>query len=153
MFREGVRVRGFFRMQITQQGEVVGDSGWQENTVVNLGFNDYLVRTLAGITGSKQVTHMAIGTGDAPGATDTSLGGELAKRAAVSAATGATSKVAQFLATFASSASFVTAAATIRNLGLFNVSAGGSIFAGNTFVTSQVQTNQNVNATYTITFS
>jgi hypothetical protein len=153
MLQDGIKARGFFRIQVTEEGEVVGDSGWRENTIVNLGFNDYLVRALAAITGSKQVTHMGLGTGTAPGETDTSLDGELEARAAVTAATSSSSKAAQFTATFASSASFATAAATIQNLGLFNTISGGSLFAGNTFATSAVATDQNVNATYTITFS
>ena len=43
MATDGVRARGFYRLQIREQdGKVAGDSGWRENQVVNLGFQDYL---------------------------------------------------------------------------------------------------------------
>lgn len=151
--KDKVGVRGFYRLQITEDGKIVGDSGWLENQVVNLGFNQYLVSTLGAIAGSKQISHMAIGTGTAPGAADTSLAGEQTVRAAVTAATSSTSKTVRFTATFASSASFVTATKNISNVGLFNTSSGGTIFSGNTYASSSVATNQNVNATYDIIFS
>ena len=43
MASEGIKAKGFFRLQIKDQdGKVAGDSGWRENQVVNLGFQDYL---------------------------------------------------------------------------------------------------------------
>lgn len=163
--QDGLKIRGFYRIQITEDnGKVVGDSGWKENAVVNLGFNNYLVKTLAAIAGSAQISHMALGTGGAPGATDTALAGEVSTngsgsvvRSAVTAATSSSSKTARFTATFSSANSFITAAANISNVGMFNVSgpttASGSLFAGNTYTSSSCATNQNVNATYDIIFS
>jgi hypothetical protein len=59
-------------------------------------------------------------------------------------------------ATFASANSFITATASISNIGLFQTSgpttASGTLYAGNTYTSSSLATNQNVNATYTITF-
>ena len=151
---QGLKVRGFFRVQIeNSDGSVFGDSGWRENQVVNLGFNQYLVSLLGGIAGSKQITHMALGTGSQPGAADTSLEGEVTKRAAVTAATSSSSKTLRLTATFASSNSFVTATRNISNAALANTSSGGTIFAGNTFASSSCATNQNVNATYDIVFA
>ena len=147
---DGSKIRGFYRVQVTEDDKIIGDSGWQENTVVNLGFNQYLVSTLGAIAGSKQITHMALGTGTAPGAADTTLNGELAEdvRAAVTAATSSSSKTVRFTGTFASAASFATATRNISNIGLFNTSSGGTIFSGNTYASSAVATNQNVNATW-----
>ncbi len=155
---DGVRVRGFFRVHITEpdpgeKPEIVGDSGWVENQVVNLGFNHYLVSTLGAIGGSKVITHAGVGTGTAPGAAATTLAGETDKRTSVTAATSSTSKVLRLTMTFGSSDSFVTASRNLSNIGLFNTSAAGSLFAGNTYVSSSCATNQNVNATYDITFS
>lgn len=152
---QGIKVRGFFRVHIMTDGEIVGDSKWQENTVVNLGFNQYLVSTLGAVAGSKQVSHMALGTGTAPGAADTTLDGELAEdvRSAVTAASSSGSKTTRFTATFASSDSFATATRNISNLGLFNTSSGGTIFAGNTYASSAVATNQAVQCSYDIIFS
>lgn len=151
--KDAVKVKGTYRLQITENGKVVADSGWKQNQIVNLGFHDYLCKTLGGISGSKQVSHMALGTGGAPSASDTSLAGEVEVRAAVTAATSSSSKTVRFTATFSSADSFVTASANISNVGLFNTSASGTLFAGNTFASSAIATNQNVNATYDVTFA
>lgn len=150
---DGLKVKGFFRIQLTENGKVVGDSGWKKNQVTNLGFNQYLVSALGAIAGSKQVSHMALGTGTVPGAAATTLDGEQSVRASVTAATSSSSKTVRFTATFSSADSFVTATKNIANVGLFNSSSGGTLFAGNTYASSSVATNQNVNATYDIVFS
>lgn len=154
--QEQIKARGFYRVHLLDpSGKKVGDSGWQSNLVVNDGFNDYLCKLLGALSGSKQISHMAVGTGGAPTATDTTLAGEQSVRAAVTAATSSTSKSVVFTATFASAASFVTATKNLSNLGLFNTSTagGGTMFAGNTYTSSACATNQTVNATYTITFA
>lgn len=153
-----IKIRGFFRLKITEDGPngkvlVVGDSGWLKNQVVNLGFNDYLVKSLGSMAGSKYLTHLAVGTGSQPGAADTSLEGEQSKRTTITAASSSGSKTLRLTGTFGSSDSFVTATKNLSNIGLFNTSSGGTLFAGNTFASSSCATNQNVNATYDITFS
>lgn len=156
----GVVLRGFFRVQITEDGKgIVGDSGWRENQVTNIGIRDYLVNHLLGDTGNRtNVTHMALGTGGAPASDATSLSGEIThasnSRKAVSTSV-VSSRTAQFTAAFNSADSFLTASANISNIGLFATSttAAGTIFAGNTFSSSAVATNQNVNATYQIRFA
>lgn len=146
-------VRGFFHVQITEDNKIVGDSGWIENQVTNLGFNEYLVSALGAIAGSKQVSHMALGSGTVPGAAATTLDGEVVKRASVTAATSSSSKTVRFTATFSSANSFVTNTQNISNIGLFNSSSTGTLFAGNTYASSSCATNQNVNCTYDIIFS
>lgn len=152
-----IKVRGMFRVQIEDPdtGEIVGDSGFKENLVTNEGFNNFLVKQLGtSLTGSK-LSHMAIGTGGAPNATDTTLSGEQSVREALTAATSSGSKTLRCTATFASQDSFVTASKNISNVGLFGTStaAGGTLFAGNTYTSSACATNQNVNVTYDIIFS
>lgn len=152
-----VGVRGFFRVQVNENDRLVGDSGWRENQVTNDGINLYLVNWLLGDTANgKSVTHMGLGTGGAPASNDTTLTGQPAnsKRAAVSTSV-VSSRTAQFTAAFNSSDSFLTATANLSNIGLFNTSAtsGGTLFAGNTFASSSVATNQSVNATYQIRIS
>lgn len=151
----GVKVKGMFRVKINDNGKFVGDSGWKHNQITNLGFNQYLVSALGSISGSKYVSHVALGTGTAPGAADTTLNGELGEgvREAVTAATSSSSKTVRFTATFASADSFATATRNISNIGLFNSSSSGTLFAGNTYSSSAVATNQNVNITYDIIFS
>jgi len=151
---DGIKARGFYRLQINDDGKVVGDSGWKENTVVNLGFQDYLSATLGAVAGSKQITFAMLGTGTAPGATATALDGEItdvaASRCAVTPTTIA-SKTVQFAFTLASGV--YTAAKTIQNVGLINHSStatAGTIFSGNTYTTSALATNQSVNGSLTI---
>lgn len=162
--KEAMKIRGMYRLQIEEDGKIVGDSGWKENLVTNLGFNEYLVKQLGtSLTGSK-ISHAALGTGGAPAAADTSLAGEVSTngsgsvvRAAVTAATSSGSKTLRNTATFSSANSFLTASANISNVGLFGVSgpttASGTLFAGNTYTSSACATNQNVNLTYDIIFS
>jgi len=148
-----LKIKGMFRVQLTEEGKVVGDSGWKRNQITNDGFNDYLCKALGAVSGSKQVSHLALGTGGVPAASDTTLAGEVQKRQAVTAATSSSSKTVRFTGTFSSANSFVTATANVSNIGLFNSSSTGTLFAGNTFASSAVATNQNVNATYDIIFS
>lgn len=155
---DGIKVKGMFRLHLTENGKIIGNSGWKPNQVVNLGFNQYLVFNLGtGAGTSKNVSHVALGTGSAPAAADTALLGEgdISKRAAVTAASSTASKTVRFTATFNSTDSFVTATKNISNIGLFNTSAvtTGTIFAGNTYTSSACATNQNVNVTYDIIFS
>ena len=152
--KDSVKVQGMFRVNIREDGKVVGDSGWRKNQITNLGFNQYLVGSLGNISG-KSVTHAALGTGGAPAASDTTLAGEQSVRAALTVATSSSSKTLRNTATFSSANSFVTASKNISNIGLFNTStaATGTLFAGNTYASSTVATNQDVNITYDIIFA
>ena len=159
---DAMKVHGFFRLQIVEDIDgkptVIGDSGWQENTVVNDGFDQYICRSIGGMSGSKTVSHMALGTGTAPGVTATTLDGEItdaaSSRKAVTASTVA-SKTLQLTAAFNSADSFITAAKTIQNVGLFQQSNTNTatILAGQTYTTSALATNQSVNASYQLRFS
>ena len=158
--KDSTSLRGFYRVHIVDaDGTVAGDSGWQENQITNLGFNKYLVSALGAIAGSLQISHLNVGTGGAPAAADTALAGEVVgtnsvvQRASVTAATSSTSKTVRFTATLSSANSFVTATNNVSNVGLFNSSASGTLFAGNTYASSSCATNQNVNCTYDIVFS
>jgi len=158
--REGVSAKGYFRLNITEDRNgkqvVVGDSGWVKNQITNLGFQNYLSALLGVVTGSKQVNYVALGTGGAPAATDTTLAGEImasTQRTAVTPTTIA-SKTIQFAATFSSANSFLTGTSNLSNIGLFaTTTTSDTLFAGNTYTSSAVATNQNVNLTYQIRFS
>lgn len=154
--KENLKVKGFFRINIEENGSVIGDSGWQENLVTNLGFQLYLCDNIGKSSGSKQIAYVALGSGGAPIAADTVLAGEIMSSTQRKAVTYAnvSSKTAQFTATFASSDSFITAASNISNIGLFaTTSTNDTLFAGNTYTSSSLNTNQNVNITYQIRFS
>lgn len=151
--REAIQLRGFYRVQIVDGDKVVGDSGFYENQVTNLGFNQYLVSALGSISGSKYISHLALGTGGAPAASDTSLSGEVGTRTAVTAATSSSSKTLRLTATFAAGWHTSASAHNISNIGAFNSSSGGTLFAGNTYASSSCASNQAVNATYDFIFS
>jgi len=148
--KDGIKVQGFFRIQLGKCGKVVGDSGWQKNTVVNLGFQDYICKSIGALAGSKIVSHMQLGTGTEPDATDTSLQGETRARKTTSNSV-VSSKTLRSTASWSSSDN--TANVTLQNIGLFNTSAGGTLACGNTYATSQWQSNQDVSATYELRFS
>jgi hypothetical protein len=149
---DSIQVRGFFRVAISEDDKIVGDSGWRKNVITNEGKRNYLARALGALAGSLQVSHFALGTGGVPATNATTLTGEVQKRTSVNAETSGSSAV-QFTATFASAGAFVTATQNISNIGLFNSSSGGTLFAGNTYASSSVATNQNVNVTYVISFA
>ncbi len=152
MVEDAVVVKGSFRLQITEDGKIVGDSGWWTNLITNEGFRAML-RTVAAISGSSQISHLALGSGGAPIAADTTLAGEVVKRQAVTAATSSTSKAVQFTGTFSSANSFVTNTQNISNIGLFATSSGGTLFCGNTYASSSCATNQDVNVTYVLSWT
>lgn len=149
---EGIRVRGFFRVQIEdEQDGIVGDSGWQENVITNLGFLNVVNQLGTSLTGSKH-SHLALGSGGAPATNATTLGGEVEVRAALTAASSGSTAL-QMTATFASAASFVTNTQNISNIGVFGTNTGGTLLSGNTYASSSCATNQAVNCTYTWTFA
>ena len=157
--QENTKVRGMFRLQITEDDQVVGDSGWRENTITNAGFSRYLSYVFAGSTGSAQISHAALGTGGAPGAGDTTLSGEVthnaSSRDAVTKTTSSDSKAARYTGTFASANSHNTTTVNISNIGLFQQSNTNTatIFAGASYNSSSWASNQSVNYTYDISFS
>ena len=155
--KDSVRARGFFRLQVREQdGRVSGDTGWKENQITNVGFQDYLCQTLAGMAASNTVAYACLGTGTTPATNETALNGEIVDasnaRCAVTPTTIASHTV-QFAFTLASSV--YTTSHAISNVGLVNSSAtnAGSLFAGNTYSSSALATNQSVNASYQIRFS
>jgi len=156
MNKDGMKVKGFFRMHLEEDGKIVGDSGWIENQITNLGYMNYLVKLLGASADSAQVGYIALGTGSAPASDGVTLPGEImdsTERKAVTF-TNVGSTTAQFTATFASSDSFLSASADLSNIGLFATTAtGDTLFAGNTYASSSCGTNQNVNVTYQIRFS
>lgn len=160
--KDGLKVSGFIRLKIGEPDEngrivkVAGDTGFHKNTVVNLGFQHYLVELAGAIAGSSQITYAALGTGTAPGVTDTSLNGELGDAAGCRCAVTPTVVASKTLqCAFTLNSNVITANRTLQNVGLFATSStgAGSMFAATTYATSQLQTNQAVNGTYQVRFS
>lgn len=153
--KDGIKIKGMFRIRLGEDNpdgrvKIVGDSGWQENQVVNLGFQDYICASIGGVAGSKQIGSIIIGTGTAPGAAATSLDGET-KRTAVTRST-VSSKTLRSTGNIGSGDH--PGACTIQNAGLVNgTSSGGTICCGQTYATSAWATNQGLSATYDLSFS
>ena len=156
-----INVAGFFRMKIVDHNtdgktKIVGDSGWRKNLVTNLGFQHYIIEPMGALSGSSTVAYFALGTGTAPAAADTALLSELGDAANcrfTMTPTVVSSKTLNMVGTLASN--IITANRTIQNVGVFAVSSTGlgSILCGNTYATSQLQTNQSVNITYQLRFA
>ena len=158
--KEQIPLKGFSRVMIEDgpTGRIIGDSGYVgPNQITNLGFLNFLCKSLGSSTGSKYVGFCALGTGGVPNATATTLPGEImssTQRNAVTFATSSNSKYARFTISFMSSESFVTATYDISNVGLYAATTtDDTMFAGNTYTSSNLNTNQNVYVTYDIQFS
>jgi hypothetical protein len=151
--RERVRVRGFYRINIEEDGKIIGDSGWVENTVTNQGFKLYLADNIGKTSGSKQIGFVALGTGTAANVTDVTLNGEISASAARQSVVylNVGSKTAQFTATFASSNNFLSATSNISNIGLYSATTSNdTLFSGASYASSACASNNNVNITYSI---
>jgi len=148
-----VGVKGFFRTQLMDKktGKIVSDSGWNENTMTNLGLNNACAGMSIGATGSYAAGFMAIGKGtDAINATMTDLKSKENSYLALSPSTVATGTAR---ATCSFDGSDNSATLTIGEIGLFKTDSAGSMIAANTFTTSQMTTDQTLNATYELRFS
>ena len=150
-----IRLRGFCRLQIGEKRngktKIVGDSGWFENTFTNDGKNSYIAAKVGSLSGSKTPSHLQLATqSTAVDATQTSLNGETRVRAAMNLSTLA---IGTLRMTGSWSSADNTAAVTIGSIAVYNTSASGSCGAGQTFNTSQWNSNQDVSATYNWIFS
>jgi hypothetical protein len=151
--KTGIVLRGFFRLQLGEdrpdgKPKIVGDSGWQENQVVNEGFQDYVCKTIGAIAGSKQATTIQIGTGTAPNVTHTTLDGSI--KAGTCSNSVIASKTLQATVGFAST-DHPGGTPTIQNIALINSQA--TIMCGNTYATSVWNSNQGLSATYQLRFA
>ena len=150
--RDTLKVKGFFHTQILDKaGNIVGDSGWVRNTMTNNGLNNACAGASIGAAGSYQVGYMAIGKGtDTINATQTDLTSKENEYLAVTPSTVATG-TARCTCSFDGSDNSDTI--TIGEIGLFKTDSAGSMIAGNTYTTSQMTTDQTLNATYELRFS
>lgn len=147
--KDGLKVRGFLRIKLGEDGpdgspRVVGDSGWVENQIVNLGWKDYVFGLMGADAGSKLVARMIIGTGGAPASGDTEISGETVRSSTINVATSGSHSL-QFTTSFASG----TANGDVNVAGLINDTAsGGTIMCGQSFASSGWASNQALSATY-----
>ena len=149
-----VTIRGFYRLRLGKvvdgKQQIDGDSGWHENQVTNLGFQNYVCALIGSLAGSKQVEMIMIGTGTAPNVTHTALDGET-KRITCGNAVVA-SKTMRATAQIASGL-HPGGTPDISNIGLIeDTASAGTLFAGNTYASSTWNSNQGLSATYELRF-
>lgn len=144
MSKDGMHLKGFIRIKLGKDGKVIGDSGWVENQIVNLGWQDYILASIGGVSGSKQVGRLILGTGGAPASNATACPGETRRSTSIGAVTSG-SFTLQFTTNFASG----TAGGDINVAALVNDTAsGGTIMCGQSFSSSTWASNQAVSVTY-----
>ena len=154
MSKSKIGIKGFFKLEIQEADKngkmkVVGDSGWIENTVTNYGFEQAIATQTAGAAGIPP-TRLALGTGTAPGVADSALQGEIGANsdARMSITTSVVSSKTMRMTGSLNSNVSTDLPADIKNIGVFGHTSTGSVLSGNTYATSQLATNQTVNATY-----
>lgn len=153
--KEALTMRGFFRVKLGEKKNgkqvIVGDSGWHENQVTNLGFQNYVCALIGGTTGSKQLGAVVIGTGGVPATGDTALAGETRRQSAGFAVVA--SKTLRATAALASG-THPGGTPAISNIALIETTAsGGTIMCGNTYASSSWNSNQGLSATYELRFA
>lgn len=151
--KEDFGLKGIFRLQIGEETDgkvmVVGDSKWIENQIVNLGWQDYILGLIGAVAGSKQIGRMILGTGTAPASDATVLPGETVRSSDINAVTSG-SFTLQLTTVFASG-DHPGGTPVMQNAALINDTASdGTILAGQTYATSQWQSNQGISATYNL---
>lgn len=143
-------IRGFIRGQLIdgKTKKIVGDSGWVENKLTNDGLQN-LAKLLGGIAGSYIVGYAVLGTQTAAfDMSQTALIGTTNSFASLDISTSGSTLICT--ASFASSN--LGASCEVGAAALHKTNALSSLEAGQTFATSQWNTNQDFNLTYQIQF-
>lgn len=147
---DSISIRGFVRTMLIDHKTGKVEIREVENAITAGGFQNYLVGTVGGIAGSKQITHLQLATQTtAPSSSQTSASGEFEVRK-----TTTNSFVAN--GTLRMTAQFATNEATQSTLGgvaAYNTSSGGTAASVATFATSNKTTDQTLNITYEWRFS
>lgn len=152
--REGLSIRGFYKIKAVNEvtGEIVSYQEG-ENLVVNAGLNGIRDLITADISGgvTDEISHGALGTGTvAAAAGNTALGTETFRTDAAGAANG--TGVVDFTYTMATNQPNTNTHA-LTELGLFNSSSGGTMFARSVFAVINKTSQVSVNVTHTLTIS
>lgn len=156
--KEGVKIKGCFRVRLGEDGPdgkpvIVGDSGWQENMVVNLGVQDYICDWLCAGTDSagKRVDTIMIGTGTAPASNATVIDGSTVQSLIPAGTSIVSSRTFQITNDW-TSGEHPGGTPNVRNAALQEGTDGGTIFCGNTFASSAWNSNQGLSITYQVQF-
>ena len=80
---EQLRLRGRLRVTLTdaRTGALEADSGWFDNLIVNNGWDNYIIASLAAFAGAQQINYLALSTRTTTiQPTDTTVTGEVGGR-------------------------------------------------------------------------
>jgi len=145
-----VAVKGFTRLQLVDRKtrKIVGDTGFMENQITNYGLNSCIVAAPIG-AGSVQAAGILLGSGTVPASDAVALHQSLSKYYSAFAQSAV---IASLTARMTVSFDGTLDAATLSNIGIFAASTG-TIIAGNTFASSAITTDQDVNCTYELRYS
>jgi hypothetical protein len=156
--KSGLRVQGFARVKILENGKVVGDSKKVgPNRVTTKGLQEYIALAIMTSGSPKYIAYAQLGTGTAPASNSTRLHGSIGDAAASydaiakSTATASDGATLRWYGTFGSADSFITDTDgyTIQNIGLMDTNNTNAVLAaGQTYATSDCQSNQDVQYTY-----
>ena len=154
MISEGMNLKGCIRVKLGEEvdgkQQVVGDSGWCDNMIVNLGVQDYLIDWLGAGSGGKAADTIIIGTGTAPASNATSLEGTTVQSAGNSSIVA--SRTFQITNSWASG-DHPGGTPNIRNAALADQGTGSyTIFCGGTYTASAWNSNQALSITYQVQF-
>ena len=148
---DGISLRGFFRVQIVDKktGKIKGDSGWMKNQITNYGLNSCICAAPIGAA-SVQAAGLLLGTGTEPASSAVELDASLsAYYSAFAYSSILSSLTARMSVSFDGTLGSVAA---LKNIGVFAAS-DGSLIAGNTFATSSLGTDQDINCSYEIRYT
>lgn len=154
MLQEGIKIKGCLRVRLGEdidgEHKIVGDSGWVENMVVNVGVSQYILSWLQNGAGGKEADTIIVGTGGAPASNDTSLAGTTVQSA------GGTSEILSRTHQVTNdwqSAEHPGLTPAISNAALADQGTGTyTIFCGGSFATSTWNSNQALSITYQVQF-
>lgn len=146
-----LQLRGAYRIQLADLSGKVLEERLVENTVVLTGRRFALNQLItANHVTSQNLTHVAVGSGlVAPNATDTALGNEVTRKSISSVDvtnTTATPPSWQAQAVVASNEGNTT----LGEVGIFNSSSSGTMFARATFASFAKATSNILNISYTV---
>ena len=154
MLTQGVRMKGCFRVRLGEdidgKHQVVGDSGWQDNVVVNLGVADYILKWLQTGVGGKEADTIIIGTGAEPASDATAIAGSTVQSAGTTS--DVDSRTHQVVNNWTTD-DHPGGTPAISNAALANQGTGSyTIFCGGSFATSTWNSNQALSITYQVQF-
>lgn len=155
-----IGLEGYAKVQLREDGKLVGDSGWMKNVITDYGLNEGLAHVILGSAGSCRVAAAALGSGTAPATNTVTLPGIIEDNTdgrdsdisnAIVSTADAAGVTCRWYGTFASSdVHFSTSHASIQNIGLYASTAtnAGSLLCGATYATSALAPNQDVEYSY-----